>query len=84
MAKQNKYSYTLVIQQYFTGAYGWEDVSEYSANSNGVCLETENRPNKYGNLRPVSLCRLVAEQYRQTGYPTRVIFRRSLNTNFNN
>jgi hypothetical protein len=25
----NKYKYLMVIQQYFTSYYGWEDVSEY-------------------------------------------------------
>jgi hypothetical protein len=71
-----KYNYYLVIQQNFGYGHGWEDVSQYEATSTGVCLETENRPNKYGKLRPVSLCKLDAAEYRLSGYPTRVIFRR--------
>lgn len=30
MKKKTKYNYLYVIQQYYAGAYGWEDVSEYN------------------------------------------------------
>lgn len=70
--KPTKYFYRLVIQQQFAG--NWEDVSEYEATASGKC--TENDKGK-------SLCKLDAAEYRMTGYPTRVIFRRIENPFFN-
>lgn len=73
--KANKYNYSLVIQQFYTGAYGWEDVSEYPATSTGKCIETTTN----ASGRKISLCKHDANEYRASGYPTRVIFRRTLN-----
>lgn len=59
--KPKKYNYIKVIQQYFGN--GWEDVSEYEAKSNGTAIDKKHL---MYDLR----------EYRLTGYPTRVIFRR--------
>ena len=59
--KTKKYNYIKVIQQYFGN--GWEDVSEYEANSNGAAIDKK-------------LILHDLREYRLTGYPTRVIFRR--------
>ena len=67
--KTKKFNYIKVIQQFF--GYCWEDVSEYEANSNGTAKE-----------RKLLLHDL--KEYRLTGYPTRVIFRREKNTLINN
>jgi len=73
-----KFNYLLVIQQNF--GQGWEDVSEYQATSTGNCLErTEKeytKKNGKTGIRSVSLCLLDANEYRLTGYPTRIIKRR--------
>lgn len=66
--KANKYEYANVIQQFFTGSYGWEDVSEYEAKSNGNSKDAEI----------ASLLKHDAKEYRFTGFPTRIIFRRTL------
>lgn len=62
-----KYSYIKVIQQHYGN--GWEDNSEYPAKSNGLCRDKETR----------ELLKVDLKEYRFTGYPTRVIFRRTLN-----
>ena len=59
--KPKKYNYIKVIQQYFGN--GWEDVSEYEANSNGTAKDKK-------------LLLHDLREYRLTGYPTKVIFRR--------
>jgi len=77
--KANKYNYLLVIQQ--NTGQGWEDVSEYKANSKGKCLElhelTEiSKKTGFPITRKISLCLNDAKEYRLMGYPTRVIFRK--------
>jgi hypothetical protein len=62
----NKYKYLLVIQQYFTDYYGWEDSSEYEVNSQG--LQGDYKFWKHD-----------IKEYRLMGYPTRTIKRRELN-----
>lgn len=64
--KTTKYQYAKVIQQLYASAYGWEDASEYKTNSRGI---------------PVDRDALKADlkEYRLLGYPTRIIFKRSLN-----
>lgn len=69
MAKQLKYNYIKVIQQSY-GYCGWEDVSEYEATSSGI---TKDRKLLLSDLK----------EYKLLGYPTRVIFRKELNTNNN-
>ncbi len=34
-----KYEYNLIIQQNYGYGHGWEDVSEYEANSQGIAKE---------------------------------------------
>jgi hypothetical protein len=62
--KTNKYSYNKVIQQNY--GQGWEDVSQYETNSQGTTKDK-------------SLLMHDLKEYRLLGYPTRVIFRKSLN-----
>jgi hypothetical protein len=76
--KANKYSYLKVIQQYYAGSYGWEDVSEYKADSSGIPIEQSDKLSPKG--RKESLLAHDLREYRTLGYPTRVIFRRELNT----
>jgi len=61
--KQNKYNYSLIIQQYYNV---WEDVSEYEANSTGRAKDRK-------------LLQHDKKEYQLTGYPTRVIFRKEKN-----
>jgi len=83
MKKQNKYSYYNVIQQHF--GQGWEDVSEYEANSKGENIGNSLHSGKFitnpktGNTRELSLLAHDVKEYRLTGYPTRIIFRKELN-----
>jgi hypothetical protein len=62
--KTNKYNYNKVIQQNY--GQGYEDVSTYKTNSQGT---TNDKKLLMHDLR----------EYRLMGYPTRVIFRKSLN-----
>jgi hypothetical protein len=62
--KTKKYNYNKVIQQNY--GQGWEDVSEYETNSQGTTKDK-------------SLLMHDLKEYRLLGYPTRVIFRKSLN-----
>lgn len=73
-----KYNYYKVIQQNF-GV--WEDVSQYTANSKGVTTEMSGTftTSKNGVKREISLLTADLKEYRLTGYPTRVIFRKELN-----
>ena len=59
--KTKKYNYIKVIQQFY--GHIWEDVSEYEAKSNGAAIDKK-------------LLMHDLKEYRLTGYPTRVIFRR--------
>lgn len=77
--KANKYNYLNVIQQNY--GQGWEDVSEYKANSKGNATEISDKPNPKG--RKETLLSHDVREYRATGYATRVIFRKELNTNNN-
>lgn len=61
--KTTKYNYKKIIQQ--STGQGWEDNSEYDANS-------------YGNAIDRDLFLHDLKEYKFTGYPTRVIFRREL------
>lgn len=76
MKNNNKYEYWNVIQQHY--GQGWEDVSHYEADSQGNSIEKVRRLNKYGKMQNFSLCGDDAKEYRLTGYPTRVIFRKEL------
>lgn len=71
--KTNKYEYANVIQQHF--GLRWEDVSEYEANSAGISLVMASKANPITGQPETSLKHDLRE-YRLTGYPTRVIFRR--------
>jgi hypothetical protein len=64
--KANKYNYLNVIQQNYGN--GWEDNSEYQAKSNGVSIDKTTRELLNHDLK----------EYRLTGYPTRLIFRKEL------
>jgi len=61
--KTNKYTYLKVIQQNY--GQGWEDVSEYETNSQGITKDSE-------------LLKHDLKEYRLMGYPTRVIQRKEL------
>jgi hypothetical protein len=76
--KANKYKYYVVIQQNY--GYGWEDVSFYESNSNGVTSEMSGsfRELKNGRKRELTLEHDLKE-YRLTNYPTRTINRKELN-----
>ena len=81
--KQNKYNYYLVIQQNY--GFGWEDNSEYVCTSSGSPIEKshEFRTLKSGTKIPLSLHAHDLREYRLTGYATRSIFRKVLNTQLN-
>ena len=66
--KIKKYEYIKVIQQFYGS---WEDNSQYPAKSNGDAFDNETR----------LLIKHDLKEYRLTGYPTRLIFRKTLNTN---
>lgn len=75
MKRETKYNYYNVIQQHY--GQGWEDVSEYEADSTGQSKEMSDKPNpKTG--RPETLLRHDLREYNLTGYATRVIFRKEL------
>ncbi len=61
--KTTKYIYLKVIQQNY--GQGWEDVSEYETNSQGITKDSE-------------LLKHDLKEYRLMGYPTRVIQRKEL------
>jgi hypothetical protein len=63
--KTNKYNYFKVIQQNY--GQGFEDVSEYQTNSQGITKDRE-------------LLKHDLKEYRLMGYPTRVVQRKMLNT----
>lgn len=76
--KTTKYNYLRVIQQSY--GQGWEDVSEYEANSTGKTSEMSGvyRETKTGRKIELTCLEHDAKEYRFTGYPTRVIFRKTL------
>jgi hypothetical protein len=69
--KNNKYSYSKVIQQHY-GYYGWEDVSEYDTNASFNFRTKEERLTFNHDYL----------EYAFMGYPTQVIKRRTLTTKF--
>ncbi len=78
--KKTKYSYSKVIQQAY--GQGWEDVSEYDCNSQGVTTEMSGKFKelKSGSKRELTLLEHDLAEYRyKSQYPTRVIFRKTLN-----
>lgn len=77
--KTLKYKYTRVIQQHY--GFAWEDVSEYDCNSQGITTEMSGTftTSKNGVKREVSALTHDVKEYRLTGYPTRVIFRKQPN-----
>ena len=73
-----KYNYLKVIQQNFGN--GFEDVSQYECNSQGVTTEMSGKFKelKNGNKREINLLMHDLHEYKITGYPTRVIMRREI------
>lgn len=86
--KINKYNYFNVIQQNY--GFGWEDVSEYEADSKGNSIGESLHSGKFitsektGRKREITLLSHDLSEYRLTGYPTRLIFRKELNNNSSN
>jgi len=82
--KQNKYNYLNVIQQNY--GKGWEDVSEYEANSAGQSIGEALHSGKFvtsektGRTRELTLLSHDLKEYQLTGYATRVIFRKESKT----
>lgn len=77
--KANKYNYLKVIQQNY--GQGWEDVSEYETDSQGMPKQFQEFPKVDGVSKPkISLLRLDLREYKLTGYSTRVIIRKELKT----
>lgn len=77
--KSNKYEYSKVIQQNYGYGHGWEDVSEYETDSQYINREKSGsfRTDKQGRQVEISLIGYDLAQYRQTGYATRLINRRT-------
>lgn len=77
--KTNKFNYLNIIQQHY--GQGWDDVSEYEANSKGVSKERALEKWASGKHRPTGQTLLSHDlkEYKLLGYPTRVIFRKELN-----
>lgn len=83
MKRTNKYNYLNVIQQYY--GQGWEDVSEYEADSKGRSINDSLHSGKFretpkGRKVEITLLSHDLAEYNRLGYPTRVIFRKELNT----
>ena len=82
--KTNKFNYLNVIQQNY--GFGWEDVSEYEADSTGRSINkslhsgTFHTNTKTGRTREMTLLSHDFKEYQLTGYHTRIIFRKELNT----
>jgi len=82
MKAANKYNYLKVIQQYY--GQGWEDVSEYEADSKGNLIGESMHSGKFvtnektGRTTELTLLSHDLKEYRLLGYPTRVIFRKEL------
>jgi len=79
MKKPTKYNYILVIQQHY--GQGWEDVSEYEADSQGNAKEMDDKIHvgKTGREYKETLLKHDLREYNLMGYATRVIFRKELN-----
>lgn len=81
--KNNKYNYLNVIQQNY--GQGWEDVSEYEADSTGRSIGESLHSGKFvtskrtGRKREITLLAHDLIEYNMSGYATRVIFRKELN-----
>jgi hypothetical protein len=78
--KKNKYNYFKVIQQAY--GQGWEDVSQYPCNSQGIVTEMSGKFKELRNGRKRELTVLeydLAEYKYKNQYPTRVIFRKEKN-----
>lgn len=73
--KNLKYSYYRVIQQHY--GQGWEDVSQYEANSQFIVTEQSDKLSPKG--RKESLLSHDLREYKTLGYSTRVINRKELN-----
>ena len=84
MKKTNKYNYLNVIQQNY--GQGWEDVSEYEADSAGRSINESLHSGKFrthkrtGRQIEITLLTHDFNEYCLTGYATRIIFRKELNT----
>lgn len=77
MRTTSKYYYTAVIQQNY--GCGFEDVSEYNTDSQGNPVEFVNTVVPEGSSpKKISLLRNDLIEYKLTGYPTRVVNRRTL------
>ena len=77
--KKNKYEYNKVIQQNY--GQGFEDVSFYPCNSQGVVSEMSGKFKELrtGRKRELTLLEHDLAEYRyKCEYVTRVIFRREL------
>jgi hypothetical protein len=77
--KNLKYNYLNVIQQNY--GQGWEDVSEYTANSKGSSIEFSDKLSPKGKRE--TLLSHDLREYKITGYATRVIFRKELKSKEN-
>ncbi len=79
--KANKYTYLKVIQQHY--GHGWEDVSEYECDSQYMNFEKSGSfyTDSKGRQKEYSLIGHDLKEYRLTGYATRLINRKELNTN---
>ena len=69
---QNKYTYLAVIQQNY--GFGWEDNSVYLTDSKGNGLDFDLVNGLY-----ISNLKHDFNEYKMTGYPTRIIKRKQLN-----
>jgi hypothetical protein len=79
MKTSNKYKYSKIIQQ--NCGQGYEDVSSYKANSQGVTTEMSGvyKTNiKTGRSIELSLLKHDLKEYQMLGYQTKVIFRKEL------
>lgn len=76
--KNNKYEYLQIIQQNY--GQGWEDVSEYEADSTGTTKEMSGsfKTLKDGRKREIKLITHDLNEYRRLGYATRIISRKTL------
>jgi len=75
--KQAKYKYYRVIQQNY--GQGWEDCSEYEANSQFVTTEKAKIYPPHTTGKNELLVTHDLREYRLMGYPTRVINRKIKN-----
>lgn len=81
MKANNKYDYWNVIQQHY--GQGWEDVSPYESDSSCHSIGDALHSGKFvtnskGCTRKLTCLTHDVAEYRLTGYPTRIIFRKEL------